>query len=298
MFILQNAGIMPDSIHQTLSTVEGPTKGGSLAEFGLPPYSSVRAATKRISSVSHAVRAESSEASGVRFKAKQKASSIPLWKRSLDICCVLMTAPLWLPIMIFLAVWIKVVSKGPVFFRQTRVGKGGKSFTMLKFRSMKTGAETASHENHFKSLVENGGSMIKLDSLKDRRIIPGGRFLRTSGLDELPQLFNVLMGEMSLVGPRPCIPAEVECYTDSQRARFDAAPGITGYWQVNGKNKTTFNQMVEMDIQYTQRMSLVFDLVILFGTVPALAMQAIESRWHAAAKSPEDNAGKTGTGNL
>src|SRR5688572_19094277 len=132
MFILQNAGIMPDSIHQTLSTVEGPTKGGSLAEFGLPPYSSVRAATKRISSVSHAVRAESSEASGVRFKAKQKASSIPLWKRSLDICCVLMTAPLWLPIMIFLAVWIKVVSKGPVFFRQTRVGKGGKSFTMLK----------------------------------------------------------------------------------------------------------------------------------------------------------------------
>jgi len=89
----------------------------------------------------------------------------------------------------------------------------------------------------------------------------------------------------------------MECYTSSQRARFDAAPGITGYWQVNGKNKTTFNQMVEMDIQYSQRMSLAFDLVILFGTVPALAMQAIESRWHLTGPKPED-AEKTTTESL
>jgi lipopolysaccharide/colanic/teichoic acid biosynthesis glycosyltransferase len=122
--------------------------------------------------------------------------------------------------------------------------------------------------------------MVKLDSLKDKRIIPGGGFLRATGLDELPQLLNVLRGEMSLVGPRPCIPSELECYTDGQKARFEIPPGITGYWQVNGKNKTTFNQMVEMDIQYGERMSLVFDLVIIVGTIPALAMQALEASWH------------------
>jgi len=153
-------------------------------------------------------------------------------------------------------------------------------FTMLKFRSMKTGSETRSHENHFKSLVANGLPMAKLDSLKDKRIILGGSLLRATGLDELPQLLNVLRGEMSLVGPRPCIPSEFECYTDGQKARFEIPPGITGYWQVSGKNKTTFNQMVEMDIQYGERMSLVFDLVIIVGTVPALAMQALEASWH------------------
>jgi len=121
--------------------------------------------------------------------------------------------------------------------------------------------------------------MTKLDSLADKRLIAGGRLLRVLGLDELPQIFNILRGEMSLVGPRPCLPKELDCYSGRQLDRFNSLPGITGYWQVNGKNKTTFKQMAEMDVQYTERASLIFDLVIILGTVPALAMQAIEARW-------------------
>jgi exopolysaccharide production protein ExoY len=183
--------------------------------------------------------------------------------------------------------WIKSVSSGPVFFKQTRIGLSTRQFTMLKFRSMKAGAETTSHENHFKALVENDVPMTKLDSLKDNRIIPGGRILRMTGLDELPQLFNVLRGEMSLVGPRPCTPNELDHYTGTQKARFNLLPGITGYWQVNGKNNTTFNQMVEMDIKYGERASLMLDLVIMLRTFPALAKLAIQNRLNRARRQSE-----------
>jgi lipopolysaccharide/colanic/teichoic acid biosynthesis glycosyltransferase len=287
---------MEDSIEPSLSAFEGPTKGGSLSEFGLAPFKTVpvRAATRRIVSAPQQSRTRVDDLSSDSPKIADKdhsptvqtVSSKPVWKRILDIACVLLTLPLWLPLMVFICVWIKVVSRGPVFFRQTRIGLGGKTFTMLKFRSMKAGAETRTHENHFKELVQSGVPMVKLDSLKDRRIIPGGRLLRCTGLDELPQLFNVLLGDMSLVGPRPCTPSEMECYSEPQRARFEVLPGITGYWQVNGKNKTTFNQMVEMDIQYRERMSLMFDLVIMMGTLPALAMQALESRWKVGGSRP------------
>ena len=293
---------MADSIEPSLSAFEGTTKGGSLSEFGLTPFKTVpvRVPTRRIVSAPPQSRPRIDDPSpglpAIRDKdqslalAAQKTSSKPVWKRILDIACVLLTLPLWLPLMVFICVWIKVVSSGPVFFRQTRIGLGGKTFTMLKFRSMKAGAETKTHENHFKELVQSGVPMVKLDSLKDRRIIPGGRLLRCTGLDELPQLFNVLLGDMSLVGPRPCTPSEMECYSEPQRARFEVLPGITGYWQVNGKNKTTFNQMVEMDIEYRERMSLMFDLVIMMGTFPALAMQALESRWKMSRPQPAKSA--------
>jgi lipopolysaccharide/colanic/teichoic acid biosynthesis glycosyltransferase len=273
-------GICPDAVPQF--ALAGASERARLHEFN-PRPSFARTVRKSLQLISPHQgdwthfedfdRAHSEQTSG------GKAMNLPVWKRSLDIILVLLAVPLWLPLMILIACWIKSVSRGPVFYRQTRVGMGAKSFTMLKFRSMKTGSETLNHENHFKSLVQHGCSMLKLDSLKDPRIIAGGRLLRALGLDELPQLFNVLSGEMSLVGPRPCLPAEMECYADCQKARFDVAPGITGYWQVSGKNKATFNQMVEMDLIYRDRMSPVFDLVILFGTVPALAMQAIESCW-------------------
>lgn len=120
--------------------------------------------------------------------------------------------------------------------------------------------------------------MTKLDAAGDPRIIPLGRLLRASGLDELPQIFNVLLGDMSLVGPRPCTPHEFSCYEPWQRFRFNALPGLTGYWQVHGKNKTTFSQMIAMDIHYVRSMSFLMDLSIMLMTFPTILGQVLEVR--------------------
>jgi lipopolysaccharide/colanic/teichoic acid biosynthesis glycosyltransferase len=120
--------------------------------------------------------------------------------------------------------------------------------------------------------------MTKLDAHGDPRLAPFGRFLRASGLDELPQIFNVLFGEMSLVGPRPCLPNEFAHYEPWQRERVNGLPGLTGYWQVNGKNKTTFNEMVAMDLFYLKNLSILLDLKIMFKTCAVLAGQLFESR--------------------
>ena len=181
--------------------------------------------------------------------------------------------------MILIAISIKLASRGPVFYRARRVGFKGRMFTMLKFRSMKHGAETLSHEEHWQELVRTQKPITKLDAMNDPRLIPGGRLLRATGLDELPQLLNVILGQMSLVGPRPCSPSEYNTYEDWQKERVNAPPGLTGYWQVNGKNKTTFNQMIEMDIHYGKRMSVLLDFAILLGTPPAMALQVVEATW-------------------
>ena len=115
--------------------------------------------------------------------------------------------------------------------------------------------------------------MTKLDACGDPRIIPLGRLLRASGLDELPQIFNVLKGDMSLVGPRPCTAHEFDRYTDRQRQRFNAPPGLTGYWQVNGKNRTTFSEMISMDTYYANHMSLGMDIQIILKTFPTILRQ-------------------------
>ena len=120
--------------------------------------------------------------------------------------------------------------------------------------------------------------MTKLDASGDPRIIAGGRILRALGLDELPQLFNVLRGDMSLVGPRPCTPYEFQRYKDWQQERVNALPGLTGYWQVKGKNKTTFTEMVQMDIWYTRNLSPLLDLAIMVKTLPAIIVQVLETR--------------------
>jgi exopolysaccharide production protein ExoY len=204
-------------------------------------------------------------------------TTIAPWKRALDLTCIVLSTPLWLAVGVPIAVWIKIVSPGPVFFRQTRVGLRGSFFSLWKFRTMKPDAETGTHEKHLEILLRNGSSapMKKLDR-HDNRIIRGGRLLRGLGLDELPQLLNVWRGDMSLVGPRPCLPYEFERYAPEQKARVNAAPGLTGYWQVNGKNRTTFRQMIEMDIWYTENVSFGLDLKILLKTIPALLQQALE----------------------
>jgi lipopolysaccharide/colanic/teichoic acid biosynthesis glycosyltransferase len=218
-------------------------------------------------------------------------SRVPTWKRAFDILCILISMPFWLPVVIFLTLWIKFASPGPIFFRQERVGYRGKRFMILKFRTMKVNVETQSHELYLEQLIHANRPMTKLDASGDPRIIAGGRILRAMGLDELPQLFNVFRGEMSLVGPRPCTPHEFARYQAWQQERVNAAPGLTGYWQVNGKNKTTFTEMVNMDIFYTKHMSLWLDLWIMLKTFPALLAQVIETR-----RAPEDRV-PAGAGN-
>ena len=172
----------------------------------------------------------------------------------------------------------RIASPGPVFYRQRRIGLGGKHFLIWKFRTMKVSADTHTHERYFEELIRTNRVMTKLDVNDDPRLAPFGRILRATGLDELPQIFNVLAGDMSLVGPRPCLPNEFANYEPWQRERVNVLPGLTGFWQVNGKNKTTFNDMIRMDLTYANNMSLFLDLKIMFKTAGAIARQVIESR--------------------
>ena len=201
---------------------------------------------------------------------------VPRWKRILDASLIILAAPAWVPLMVGIGVGIKLLSPGPALFRQERVGFRGRRFMCLKFRTMHSGAETAGHENYLAELIKTNRPMTKLDG-HDPRLIPLARIVRSTGLDELPQLFNVLRGEMSLIGPRPCTPSEYDAYTAEQRARTDTLPGLTGLWQVSGKNRTTFNEMVELDVHYLKTMSFRGDLAILFRTPMVLLEQLTET---------------------
>ncbi len=203
-------------------------------------------------------------------------SGIPVWKRLLDIIFILMFAPVLLPMMFFIALIIKAVSPGPALFRQESVGYQGRRFICFKFRTMVVNADTSIHQGHLNQLMGSNTPMRKLDSTGDKRLIPCGLLLRSLGLDELPQIFNVLRGDMSLVGPRPCVPYEYENYTPRHRQRFEAVPGLTGLWQVSGKNRTTFEEMIDFDIHYARNKTLWMDIKIIFKTVPAILSQTKE----------------------
>lgn len=201
------------------------------------------------------------------------ALALPKWKRFLDLAIVFLMMPVWLPVMVLISLWVAMTSPGPIFYRQPRVGFKGRRFMIVKFRTMKVNAETHIHEAYLEHLIVSDRPMIKLDATGDPRLMLGGKFLRATGLDELPQIFNVLKGEMSLVGPRPCTVREFERYAPEQRARVNAVPGLTGLWQVNGKNRTTFREMIEMDIFYSRNIRLSLDLKIMLRTLPAIAGQ-------------------------
>jgi exopolysaccharide production protein ExoY len=207
-----------------------------------------------------------------------KRDGAPLWKRALDITFVLATSVLWVPIWLLLGLFIKILSPGPILFRQERVGYGGKPFFCLKFRSMKVNADTTVHQEHLNHLMTSNQPMKKLDGFGDKRLIPGGLWLRALGLDELPQLINVLRGEMSLVGPRPCVAYEYEMFQPHHRGRCDTLPGLTGLWQVNGKNRTTFERMMELDLAYVEQQSPLLDLKIIVCTLPAILVQLWDAR--------------------
>lgn len=199
---------------------------------------------------------------------------IPYNKRLLDIIIIVLSLPITLPIFLLIAGYIKLRSPGPIFFKQKRIGFGGVPFDIIKFRTMKAGADVSVHNNHMANLVKSYRKMKKMDDV-DPRIIPGGKLIRASGLDELPQLINVLMGEMSLVGPRPCTIQEEEMFHD--RTRFNTLPGLTGLWQVKGKNETTFEEMVELDSIYVNRRSLWVDINIIIETPFVLVNQIVKS---------------------
>ena len=196
-------------------------------------------------------------------------------KRVIDVFGSLFALVSFSPIYLIIAALIKLTSDGPVFFKQDRVGLFGKRFTLYKFRSMYTNNDPTIHKDFVKNLIR-GGKNIELTAskqkgtykiTKDPRVTPIGHFLRKTSLDELPQFFNVLLGDMSLVGPRPPIPYEYVEYDVWHRKRLvEMKPGITGLWQVRGRSSTTFDDMVRMDLQYIKEWSLWKDIKILLKT--------------------------------
>lgn len=219
-------------------------------------------------------------------EARRPVETIPPWKRALDLTCCAIALPILGLATALVSLLLALTSPGPIFFRQERVGYMGRRFTLYKFRTMHTGAETASHRAHFSALITAKQPMQKLDARHDTRLIAGGWLLRASGMDELPQIINVLRGDMSLVGPRPCIPYEYERYLPWHRARLATVPGLTGLWQVSGKNRTTFDEMVRLDIKYTETKSLWLDLKILVLTLPALWIQIIDTHLLRRTRTP------------
>ena len=200
-------------------------------------------------------------------------SRVPFWKRILDCTLVLLSAPVWLPLGAAIAAWVKLVSPGPALFRQERIGHLGVRFLCLKFRTMKVNADSTVHREHLNHLIASNQPMKKLDNTGDSRLIPGGLWLRTLGLDELPQFLNVLRGEMSVVGPRPSTTYEYEMFQPRHRRRCQTLPGITGLWQVSGKNRTTFERMMELDLRYVKNKSLFMDIRIIACTPFAILVQ-------------------------
>lgn len=206
-------------------------------------------------------------------KKSMKMVVLDALKRTLDIIIASTLLFLCLPVMILIAILIKIDSKGPVFFKQKRVGLGGKEFTFLKFRTMYVNNDSSTHKDYVKKLIK--GEIPKdtkvFKIVDDPRITRVGKFLRKTSLDELPQFINVLKGDMSIVGPRPPIPYEVEEYKIWHLKRvMEIKPGITGPWQVYGRNTTTFDEMVRMDINYIKKHNPIMDIILMLKTPSSL----------------------------
>ena len=197
-------------------------------------------------------------------------------KRLLDIIFpLLILVPLCF-IIVVVAILIRLDSEGPVFYRQKRIGLNGEEFTLYKLRTMYLHNEDSLHRKAVAKYISgeklsgDGTWNISYKLTEDPRVTRVGRFLRKTSLDELPQFFNVLHGEMSLVGPRPPLPYEVEMYSPHDWLRLSGKPGLTGIWQVYGRSRTTFQSMVQMDIEYLQQQSLWEDLKLIVLTVPVV----------------------------
>jgi lipopolysaccharide/colanic/teichoic acid biosynthesis glycosyltransferase len=199
-------------------------------------------------------------------------------RRLLDLVAASTLILLLLPVMIAIAVAVRLDSRGPAMFRQRRVGYRKREFTVYKFRSMRLDADEERHRQYISAMigtaeaepVEDTGGETLYKLAVDDRITPVGRKIRSWSVDELPQLFNVVLGDMSLVGPRPAIPYEVESYPAWYGKRFAVKPGLTGLWQVSGRNQRTYEEMVSLDIDYAENRSFLGDLAILAKTPRAV----------------------------
>ncbi len=193
-------------------------------------------------------------------------------KRVFDLCVASVLLVALAPLMLFIAICIRLDSPGPALFKQTRIGKGGKPFTFYKFRSMHVNNDPKEYEQFFKAFV-NGqakGENGVHKPIRPNQVTRVGRILRKTSLDELPQLINILKGEMSFVGPRPNVPWEVEAYQEWHKRRLEVLPGITGLAQIRGRSRLTFDQIVRYDIEYIENQSLWLDLKILWQTIPSV----------------------------
>lgn len=194
-------------------------------------------------------------------------TGLNLLKRFMDIVIGGLALIFFLPLMILIAAVIKLTDGGPVFYISDRVGKWGEEFRFIKFRTMVSSADELKESLIHKNEIEND---IKFKMKEDPRVTPFGRFLRKTSLDELPQLWNVLKGEMSLVGPRPPLSTEVVNYSIRERKRLDVKPGLTCIWQVSGRSELNFKQQVQLDLEYIESQSLWFDIILMIKTIPAV----------------------------
>jgi lipopolysaccharide/colanic/teichoic acid biosynthesis glycosyltransferase len=213
------------------------------------------------------------------FEVKERKKLSLLTKRVMDVLGASVALLLLSPIFMVLAALIKLTSKGPIFFRQERVGQFGSRFVFLKFRSMYVSTDAAIHKEYVRNFIAGKANSEAREGSKkgvykitnDPRVTWIGKFMRRTSLDEIPQFWNVMIGEMSLVGPRPPIPYEIEAYDIWHRRRLlESRPGITGLWQVRGRSKTTFDEMVRLDLQYSRMWSPMLDVKILLQTPRAV----------------------------
>jgi lipopolysaccharide/colanic/teichoic acid biosynthesis glycosyltransferase len=195
-------------------------------------------------------------------------------KRVIDVALAMVALVLLSPVFLLVAIAVRFGSKGPVLFRQERVGRGQRPFTMFKFRTMYVGGDDAEHRAYVRAMLTPGENFEAAESglhkLVDDRVTAVGRVLRRMSLDELPQLLNVVAGSMSLVGPRPVLPWEVELLEEVDHVRFEVKPGMTGLWQVSGRSRLPMSEAFQLDREYVARQSFLLDLKILVKTLPAV----------------------------
>ena len=226
---------------------------------------------------------------GIVMRPAVTSHPLPIWKRFMDVAVAALALVLTSPLLLLAALVLKFSTKESVIFSQERVGFLGRPFSMHKFRTM-SNSKISTHREAMRRLIQNAETeepMVPVKTEEEQRVTAVGWFLRKTGIDELPQLVNVLRGEMSLVGPRPPIPYEVEVYERWHSGRLDAVPGMTGLWQVSGMNRLSFREMARLDIYYSRNMSLWLDIKILVRT-PLAVLGEVVAGMRERGKQAED----------
>ena len=254
----------------------GESQGGGLEQHlfasAPPPPPSMKKARDKAQFVVD-LRAEIPELSWQPSTNARRRIPYRIAKRALDLVASLVIIVILSPVLLVLALAMKLSSTGPIFFRQERVGRHGKVFVMLKVRTMTNGTDESLHRTHYEDLTKGNGDHKKMLIEADPRVTRIGTFLRKWSLDELPNLWNVLKGDMSLVGPRPLVPYEMELYVEEQLRRLKVSPGMTGLAQVRGRLRMSMDERANHDLEYVDRCSFWYDVGLLVRTIPSLLIR-------------------------